>query len=50
MPLDVFKAKILEISIDTHQLYDIPLYHFTIIIVIFDTVVTQKRNIEHEKQ
>ena len=48
----MLKAKMSEISIDTHQLHYIPLYHFTIIfiIIIFDTVATQKRNIEHEKQ
>ena len=43
------KAKIYEISSNTYELYNIPLYHFTIIIIIFDMVLRQKINIEHEK-
>ena len=47
----VFKAKIYEISSNRAYtpitLYStVPLYH---IIIIFDTVLRQKRNIEHEK-
>ena len=48
----ILKAKIEEISIDTHQLHytlypTLPFYN---IIIIFGKVVTQKINIEHEKQ
>ena len=43
-----FKAKLLEISSDTHQLHPkAPLYN---IIIIVDTVLRQKRNFKHEKQ
>ena len=40
----MFKAKMYAISIDAPQTGAIPLHHFTIIIIIFDMVVTQKRN------
>ena len=46
----IVKANIYAISSDTHQLYYIQLHHFTIIIIIiFDTVLRQKGNIEHEE-
>ena len=38
----IIKANIEEKSIDTHQLHYILLHHFTIIIIIFDTVLRQK--------
>ncbi len=42
------KAKIEEISIDTHQLHYIPLHHFTIVI-IFDTVLIGRNEFENAK-
>ena len=42
----LLKANFFEISSNTHQLHYFPLYH---IIIIFDTVLRQKRNIEHKK-
>ena len=45
------KAKLSEISSDTHQLHYTPKHHFIIIIIIIvDTVFRQKRNFKHEKQ
>ena len=43
-----FKAKLKAIPSDTHQLHATQLHHFTLNIIIFDTVVMQKEGRRNE--
>ena len=46
----VLKLTFRKYPANTHQLHYTPLHHVTIIIIIiFDTVLRQKENLEHEK-